>query len=174
MATQKILKVNTGGGASPFTEERTVDTSAGAGDAGKIPSLDGSGKLDLSFMPSGIGGDTRTVTAGETLAAGDLIYLDSAPEAFKADANTDSKAAIGFVLAGITAAATGTAYFGSGIISGLSGLTPGAKYYLSATTPGGIATTKPSGAGDIIQQIGVALSATELYFEPQDAILLVA
>lgn len=172
MATQKYLKVNPGGG-SPFTEERTIDTSAGAGDSGKIPSLDASGKLDLSFMPSGVGGDTRTVTAGETLAAGDLIYLDATPEAFKADANADTKAAIGFVLAGITAAATGTAYFGSGIISGLSSLTPGAKYYLS-TTAGGISTSKPSGAGDIIQQIGVALSATELYFEPQDAILLAA
>lgn len=171
MATKKYLIVNPSSG-SPFTQESTIDTSAGAGDSGKIPSLDGSGKLDLSFMPSGVGGDTRTVTAGETLAAGNLIYLDSTPEAFKADANSDSKAAIGFVLSGITAAATGTAYFGSGMITGLSSLTPGAKYYLS-TTPGGITTTKPSGAGDIIQQIGVAVSTTELYFEPQDAILLV-
>lgn len=172
MATKKYVIVNTSGG-SPFTQESTVDTSAGAGDSGKIPSLDTSGKLDLSFMPSGVGGDTRTVTAGETLAAGDLIYLDSAPEAFKADANADTKAAIGFVLSGITAAATGTAYFGSGMITGLSGLTAGAKYYLSASTPGGITTTKPSGSGDIIQQVGVAVSATELYFEPQDAILLI-
>ena len=172
MATKKYLIVNPSAG-SPFTQENTIDTSAGSGDSGKIPSLDGNGKLDLSFMPSGVGGDTRTVTAGETLAAGDLIYLNSTPEALKADANSDAKAAIGFVQSGITAAATGTAYFGSGMITGLSSLTPGAKYYLSATTPGGITATKPSGAGDIIQQIGVAVSTTELYFEPQDAILLV-
>jgi len=172
MATKKYLIVNTGAGASATTQESTVDVSAGAGDSGKVPSLDGGGKLDLSFMPSGIGADTRTVTAGETLAAGDLIYFDAVPEAFKADANSDAKAAIGFVLAGISAAATGTAYFGSGIISGLSGLTPGSKYYLS-TTAGTIDTAKPTGTGDIIQQIGVALSATELYFEPQDAILLI-
>lgn len=172
MATKKFLKVNTSAG-SPFVEERTVDSSAGAGDEGKLVSLDAGGKLDLSFMPSGIGADTRTVTAGETLSAGNLIYLTSTPEAFKADANSDAKAAIGFVLAGITAAATGTAYFGSGIVSGLSGLTPGAFYYLS-TTPGGITTTKPTGDADIVQQIGHALSTTELYFEPQSAILLVA
>mgnify|MGYP001406828442 CR=1 FL=1 len=172
MATKKYLIVN-GSTGSPFAQESTVDASAGAGDSGKIPSLDSGGKLDLSFMPSGVGGDTRTVTAGETLSAGNLIYLNSTPEAFKADANTDTKAAIGFVLAGITAAATGTAYFGSGMITGLTSLTPGAKYYLSATTPGGITTTKPSGSGDIIQQVGVAVSSTELYFEPQDAILLI-
>jgi len=172
MATKKYVIVNTGSG-SPFTQETTIDTSAGAGDSGKIPSLDSGGKLDLSFMPSGVGGDTRTVTAGETLSAGDLIYLSAAPEALKADANSDAKAAIGFVLSGITAAATGTAYFGSGMITGLSGLTAGAKYYLSAATPGAITTTKPSGSGDIIQQIGVAVSTTELYFEPQDAILLI-
>lgn len=173
MATKKYVIVNTGAGASPFTQETTIDASAGAGDAGKIPSLDGSGKLDLSFMPSGVGGDTRTVTAGETLTAGNLIYMSSTPEAFKADANSEAKEAIGFVLSGITAAASGTAYFGSGIISGLSSLTPGARYYLSAATPGAITTTKPSGSGDIIQQIGFALSATELYFEPQPAILLI-
>jgi hypothetical protein len=171
MATKKYLIVNPSTG-SPVTQESTVDSSAGAGDSGKLISLDGSGKIDSSFMPTGFGADTRTVTAGETLAAGDLIYMDATPEAFKADANSDAKAAIGFVLAGITAAATGTAYFGSGIISGLSGLTAGAKYYLD-TTAGGITTTKPSGSGDIIQQVGVALSATELYFEPQEAILLI-
>ena len=171
MATKKYLIVNPSTG-SPTTQESTVDSSAGAGDSGKLISLDTSGKLDSSFMPTGFGADTRTVTAGETLAAGDLIYLDSTPEAFKADANSDAKAAVGFVLAGITAASSGTAYFGSGIISGLSGLTPGAKYYLS-TTAGTIDTAKPNGTGDIIQQVGVALSATELYFEPQPAILLI-
>ena len=57
MATKKYLILNTGAGASPITQESTIDTSAGAGDAGKVPSLDGSGKLDLSFMPSGVGGD---------------------------------------------------------------------------------------------------------------------
>jgi hypothetical protein len=161
------------GGNTGTTEEATVASSAGAGDAGKVPNLDGAGKLDSSFMPTGFGSDTRTVTAGETLAAGDLIYIDSAGEAFKADANSEAKEAVGFVLAGITAAATGTAYFGSGLVSGLTGLTPGARYFLSATTPGGISTSTPSGSGDIVQQVGKAVSSTELYFEPQQSILLI-
>lgn len=166
----KFIKKGT---TTPFTEEATIASSAGAGDSGKLIHLDGAGKLDSTFMPTGFGADTRTVTAGETLAAGDLIYISAAGEAFKADANDASKEAVGFVLAGITAAATGTAYFGSGIITGLTGLTAGARYFLSATTPGAIATAIPSGAGDIVQQVGKALSTTELYFEPQSSLLLI-
>lgn len=157
------------------TEEAAVSSSSGAGDAGKIPELDGGGRLSSTMMPSGFGADTRVVTAGETLAAGDVVYIDSAGEAFKADANTESKAAIGFVLAGITAAATGTVYLGSGIITGLSGLTAGSRYFLSNSTPGGVAlySSLTLGAGDIAQMVGHALSTTELYFEPQDFIVVV-
>lgn len=169
MATKKYLIV---GGATGITEESSVDTSAGAGDSGKIPSLDTSGKLSTTMMPTGFGADTLTLTAGETLAAGDLIYVDSGGQAFKADADASAKAAIGFVLAGITSGATGTVYFGSGLITGLSSLTVGALYYLSSTA-GGITTTAPTGTNKIQQQVGYALSATTLYFEPQRSILLI-
>lgn len=160
-------------GSNGITQGETVSTSAGAGDSDKIPSLNGSGKLDNTFFPDGIGEDTLTVTAGETLAANDLIYINGSGAAMKADANSIAKEAIGHVKSGITNAATGTVYFGKGIISGLSGLTPGAKYFLSATTAGGIALTVPSGSGDIIQEVGRALSATELVFNPQISIELI-
>lgn len=42
------------------------------------------------------------------------------------------------------------------------GLTIGATYYLSEITPGGISTAKPVALGRIIQEVGIALSATEL------------
>lgn len=35
-----------------FVETATVETSAGAGDAGKVPNLDSTGKLDSSMIPS--------------------------------------------------------------------------------------------------------------------------
>lgn len=169
MATKKYLIV---GGATGVTQESTIDTSAGAGDSGKIPSLDAAGKLDSTFMPTGFGADTLSLTAGETLAAGDVVYVDSAGEAFKADADASAKAAMGFVLAGITASASGTVYFGSGLITGLSSLTPGAVYFLSSTA-GGITTTAPTGTGKIQQQVGYAVNSTTLYFEPQQPILLI-
>lgn len=170
MAVKKFLKVGSTGLA---TEEGAISSSAGAGDADKIVQTGSDGKLDSTLMPTGFGSDTRTVTAGETLTAGNLIYLNGSGQALKADANTEAKAAIGFVLAGITNAATGTAYFGSGIITGLSSLTPGARHFLSATTPGGITPTVPSGSGDIVQCVGYAISATEFYFEPSAPIVLI-
>ena len=53
-----------------------------------------------------------------------------------------------------------------GLIQGLSGLTIGAIYYLSDTVPGGITSSKPVGAGKIVQPIGIATSSTCLFFNP--------
>lgn len=158
----KFLKV----GATGFpTEEVAVSTSAGAGDAGKVPELDGSGKLSSTMMPAGFGSDSTTATAAETIAAGDLVYLNGSGAILKADANAVAKAAVGFCNAGIASAASGTINF-EGTITGLSGLTPGAAYFLSATVPGGITLTVPTGAADIVQHIGYATSATTLSFSP--------
>jgi len=168
MATKKYLIV---GGSTGVTQESTVDTSAGAGDSGKIASLDTAGRFSSTMMPTGFGSDTRTVTAGETIAAGDLIYISAAGTAFKADADAAGKAAQGGVLSGISSGGTGAAYFGSFFITGLSGLTMEVPYYLSSTA-GGITSTAPTGTGKIQQQVGYAVSATELYFEPQPPILL--
>ena len=146
-----------------LTELEATTTSAGAGDAGEIVALDSSGKLDSTLMPAGFGSDSKSMTAGEALTAGDLVYINGSGNALKADANAIAKAAVGFVLASISNAASGTVYF-EGTITGLSGLTPGARYFLS-TTPGGITTTAPTGPADIVQQVGFALSATELSFD---------
>ena len=169
MSVKKYLIV---GGSTGITEESTVDTSAGAGDSGKIPSLDTSGKLSTTMMPTGFGADTLTLTAGEALSAGDLVYVAAAGTVFKADADAAGKAAIGFVLSSISSAATGTVYFGSGIITGLTSLTMGQPYFLSSTA-GGVTTTAPTGTGKIQQPVGYAVNATSLYFEPQTAILLI-
>ena len=169
MATKKYLIV---GGSTGVTQESTVDTSAGAGDSGKIPSLNSSGKLDSTFMPTGFGSDTLSLTAGEALSAGDLIYINGSGQMLKADADSASKAAVGFVLASVSNGASGTAYFGSGLVTGLTGLTAGSVYFLSQTA-GAITTTAPTGTNVIQQQVGYATSATTLYFEPQPAILLI-
>lgn len=166
MAVRKLLKV---GATGLPTEEATISTSAGAGDADKFIQTNAAGVIDVTLLPAGVGANTRTVTAGETLAAGDLIYIAAAGTAFKADANAEGKEAVGFVLAGITNGATGTAYFGSQTVSGLTGLTVGSRYFLSNATPGAVALygSLTFATADIIQEVGRALSTTELYFEPQ-------
>lgn len=144
-----------------------ITTSAGAGDANKIVATDGTGKLDITLMPTGVGADSSTIMASEALAAGDLVNLwDDAGtlKARKADASNGRKAD-GFVLAGVSSGASAIVYF-DGTNTQQSGMTLGAIHYLSHTVPGRATTTIPTTAGHIVQQVGKALSATQLTFEP--------
>lgn len=106
--------------------------------------------------------------ASEALSAGNLInvHASSGAKIRKANATATGKRADGFILAAIANGASGRAYLGPGLITGLSSLTPGAIYYLD-TTGGGITATAPSAAGNVVQEVGIALSATELLFAPQ-------
>lgn len=147
-------------------------TSAGAGDSGKLPALDGTGKLDNSFMPTGIGADTASVETTENLAAGDLvnIYDATGAKCRKADASTAGKEAHGFVLAATTSGQNASVYF-DGSNAQVTGLTPG-RQFLSAT-PGLCTATAPSGAGNVVQRVGFATSATSMNFQSQTPIVLV-
>jgi hypothetical protein len=152
-----------------IAETRAVDTSSGAGDATKIPALDASGKLAVGFMPSGFGTDTVTVTASEALSAGDFVNLwnSSGIKARKADNTTAGKEAHGYVLAGVSNGAAATVYM-SGENTSVTGLTVGARQFLAAT--GGHTETAPTTAGQVLQIIGVATSATALSFAPSTPI----
>lgn len=165
----KYLKNNAG----TLTEESSLATSAGAGDAGKIPHLDGSGRLDNSFLPTGIGADTASITASEALAAGDLVNVwdSTGAKVRKADASTAGKEAHGFVLAAVASSASATVYF-EGSNGQVTGLAPGVQF-LSATTPGLATATAPSGSGQVVQRVGVASSPTSLNFESNPPIVLV-
>jgi len=155
------------------TQELATATSAGAGDANKIPKLDAGGKLDSTLFPAGIGAETRTMTASEAISAGDLINIwnSTGPKIRKADAAT-GKEAHGFVLAAISSGASGTVYPEESVLSGLTGLTPGATQFLSGTTAGARTETAPSTSGQSAQIVGVAISTTEILFRPETPVLL--
>lgn len=159
--------------AGQLAEVEGTVTSAGAGDAGKIVALDSSGRIDSSMMPSGIGADTEVMATSENLSSGDLVNIwnDSGTrKARKADAS-NGRRAHGFVLAGTTSPNNATVYL-SGDITGLTSLTPGAAYYLSGSTAGAATATSPSTAGQLSQEIGIAVSATAIAFQPQQPITL--
>lgn len=46
------------------------------------------------------------------------------------------------------------------------GLTPGARYYLSAATAGKLTATPPSTEGQFVSPVGVAMSSTTLLVQP--------
>jgi hypothetical protein len=155
-----------------MTEVLALVTSAGAGDAGKIVSLDGTGRIDTSVLPVGIAADTKIVTTSEALAAGDWVNVwnSTGAKARKADATIAGKDAMGFVLAAFGSGASATVYF-EGTNTQVTGQTPG-KVYLS-TTAGIGTTTAPSAAGNIVQPIGFAVSTTEVNFQSGTPVTLV-
>jgi len=164
----KYLK-NSGGS---LAEVEGLASSAGAGDAGKIPALDAGGKLDTSMMPTGIGADTYSVLASETLSAGDLVNIyDNAGTANcrKADATTSGKEAHGFVLAAVTSGNNATIYC-QGDNDQVTGLTAGNLFL--AITAGATTSTAPSASGNVVQKVGVAASATSFNFEAGNPIIL--
>lgn len=161
MAAKKLLRLIGG----IITEVFGVQTSAGAGNAGDIVALDDTGRIDNSMMPIGIGADTAVINASEGLAAGDWVNVwndASTAKVRKADATTAGKEANGFVLAAVTSGNPATVYF-EGTNTQVTGQTPGPVYL--QTTAGAGGATIPSASGNVVQQIGVAVSATAVNFE---------
>lgn len=135
-----------------------VDTPSGATNAGDLVAYDSSGRIPISGMPVGYAETQLTYTASEAIAAGALVNIDPTGKVRNADGST-SREAQGFALSAIANAASGTVYL-SGQISGLTGLTPGSRYWLGAA---GAVTLTPGTTG-ILQVAGYASSTTALEF----------
>jgi len=142
-----------------------ITASAGAGDAGKIPALDAGGKLDISFLPTGIGANTVPATASEALSAGDFVNLFNNTGSLgvrKAD-NSNGRVAHGYVKAAVASAAAATVYRLNTTNDAKTGMTGGDEHWLGT---GGATITTPldpvTDAGKVMQYLGIAKSATEL------------
>lgn len=158
--------------AGIITQIEALVTSAGAGDAGKIPALDAAGRISATMLPVGVGVLVKSVVSSENLAARDMVNVYNNAGTLnvrKADANNNMPVH-GYVINAVVSPAAADVYF-DGIISGFAGLTPGARYFLSETA-GGVTTVPPSASGSYVQYVGVALSATEIEFDPDDYIVL--
>lgn len=168
MAAQKFLNIING----LITQIQAIATSAGSGDEGKIPALDANGRLDVTFMPADIGAENAVIAATEDLTAGDFveIYISSGVKTRKADAD-GNKRAHGYVLAAVTSGQNATVYT-DGKNTGVSGMTPGSPVWLSATA-GGWTHTPPSGSGNLVQKLGVAVSATQINVDICEPVVLV-
>ena len=165
MAVQKLLALIGG----IIKEYSPVQTSAGAGDAGKPIALNSAGQLDTSMLPTGVGPSTDTVNASENLAAGAFVNLwnnAGTTNVRNADNSSAGKEADGFVLSAVTSGQPATVYRG-GANTSLTGLTPGSDYYLGtvgAASATALDNTNPSNAGKVHQLVGKAVNATEIEF----------
>lgn len=156
MAVQKVLVLGTNGLEAEYTP---LQTSAGAGDAGSIPALDSTGRLDLSMMPAGLGADTLLITASESLSAGNWVNIFNSggvANVRKASCTDATKPAHGFVLDAVASSDPATVY-----MNGANTQIPvgtfvagdlGKPAFLSTT--GGTTITPPASAGNWLQQVG--------------------
>lgn len=169
MAGEKYIKLGLNGTLS----EQAATQTGGGGNENKIPALDATGRLDNTMMPVGVGPDTASIEAAENLSAGDFVNIYNATgttKVRKADATTNGKEANGFVLDAATLGESVLVYF-EGRNTQLTGLTGGEIYFLS-TTAGSVTDTPPSTAGNVVQRVGRAISATELSFESTQPIVV--
>jgi len=112
-----------------------------------------------------VSGTLITLTAGENLAFGDPIYIESDGFAWKADANTAGKfPAIGMATATVLAAASANIFIFGIARNDSWSWAVGDAIYLS--TSAGLTQSQPSATDDCIQVLGFAQSATSILFRP--------
>jgi hypothetical protein len=152
-----------------------TDTALAANSDAKVPSQ----KAIKSYVDTAIAGVNPPFISATNDNAGSItirqaVYFKSNGnvDLAKADAVATSDAKLGLVYAAsIATTASGNIYVDSGTrVSGFSGLTPGAPVYLSAATAGALTQTAPSTAGQVMAQVGLALSASVIEFDPEPAI----
>ena len=148
--------------------------STGAANDGDIVALDGTGKIDVSILPVGVGPDVELVVCSEDLGAGDYINVfdDNGTRKVRLADNTNGRDAHGFVKSAFTTGESAVVYF-EGPNNNLSGLTIGSRMYLG--TAGGVisAPLAPiTDAGKIHQFLGYAVNSDTVNTDIDDLIQL--
>jgi microcystin-dependent protein len=149
--------------ASPiaYTSNPTLSSAGQLATKGYVDSVVTGGTVNTDRVILG------SQTAGETVAAGNIVYLKTSDSRWwKADADistTFKDVQLGVALGAGTA---GNAISGgvqlSGLCGSFTGLTANTAYYLSSTA-GGVSTS----VGSYSVLLGTALSTTEILFNPQ-------
>jgi len=129
---------------------------------------------DISVTASSVLGASSAVkthgTAGATITAGQVVYLDSTTSTYKlADADSGTAAAkvpVGIALHGASSGQPLT-ILERGNLTLNAVLTAGTAYYLSPTTAGGICPVADVTSGDDVVLLGLATSTTVLAVDIQ-------
>ena len=127
---------------------------------------------------------TLTNSNAGSITIGQAVYIDGASSVDLAQADAaGTKDVLGLVV-DVSVATTDPALIrSSGILTAttgqwdavtgqVGGLTPGAKYWLSAATAGGLTTTAPTTDGEYVAPVGKALSTTDFEIDVDHTILL--
>jgi len=133
----------------------------------KLYAWDGSAWDDLSTVTAAER-TCNSYTATSITAIGEVVYIDGADSVDLADVSSVGAASRVIGMASTAAAAAAPVDIcDSGVVTGLTGLTAGARYFADPSTAGGITTTVPSGSGNVIFQVGIAKSTTAMALQLQ-------
>lgn len=106
-----------------------------------------------------------TLSTAEASTFGQVCFINNSGAAALADANAAGESPAVALSLGRSHPSAGP-FLTHGVAEDASwSWTAGGKIYLS-TTPGAMTQTAPSATGDIVQVLGVALSATHIFFNP--------
>ncbi len=166
-SADKVPSTNVNGVLDPSLLDATSTPTAN-----KIAQYDGNGRFAQAAMPLGYGKDVNLVQCSENLSAGDLVNyhtVSGASRVRKADATSGTeREARGFVAQSYTTGQTAEV-FADGTNTSASGLTPGAAVFLDITA--GKATTTEPVAPNMLQVVGVALTATSYDYAPETPVV---
>ena len=150
------------------TEIEAPAASTGVANAGDIPALDSTGRLDPSFMPIGVGPDVANLETTENLTPGKYVNIFNSggtPKVRLAD-NSNDRPAHGFVKDTVLTGANVNVFF-EGPNLNVTGRTPGARQFLG--TAGAPTETRPTAPSALIVQfLGIAVSTTAINTDIDD------
>jgi hypothetical protein len=159
------VKVGRGTKGKDTTWRLTTDLPVGGYVLGTTPL-----EWDEIPAPSAQGAVQQDYSCPAAAVVGSPVYVDGTDSVALARGDDTAKAATHVVAEKLTATTCRAA--GAGRVSGLSGLTPGAVYWLAAT--GGTTAIAPlAGAEVLAQRLGVAASATDLDLAIQRLLMVV-
>lgn len=148
----KIVALNASG-VLDSTIVNSKTSSAGAGDSGKLPALDAAGLLDSSFMPVGVGADTAPITASEALTAGDFVNIHISSGIKVRKADATTAGKEADGFVLASVSSSATAtVYFRGSNTAVSGLTAGTEYVLSTTAGGVVAVASAPSSSGNVNQ----------------------
>ena len=121
-------------------------------------------------------GPTVTLTAAQNLSQWDVCYVNVASKMAKGSALLyPSSVIFAMATAAMNTDQTGTFLLSNSFVQNNSwSWTAGGVLYLSATAAGAMTQVAPSSTGQCVTVLGVALSSTVVYFDPQLVIVEIA
>ena len=163
--TGSLLGTSSFAASSSFALTASFALNAGGGSGTGFP-FEGSALITGSIVLTS-GSGFPSLLASETLTAGDFVNIFSG--GVRRASNDDlTKQAHGFISESRVATNPVVVYY-SGLNTGLTGLTAGARYFLGTT--GGETATPVTATGRLSQEIGVAISTTAILVNLGPAII---